>query len=160
MVVEKQATKKSSMMSSWNARGHKKKRHQKEHYAKDNPGARKLLGKKGPHRRKSMSPDTACGALHQKGPSKPDLEKKKCSHSDVGSRKSPASGPSNLAMAPFIAMGRPLTQRISAANTDIASKARLYLKTCMRVVNQSNIPNIKRVLAKGNITWPEKRIQT
>ncbi|KAL1424302.1 hypothetical protein MTO96_003584 [Rhipicephalus appendiculatus] len=47
-------------------------------------------------------------------------------------------------------------QKVAAGNTDIESKARLYLKTCMKVVNQSNIPNIKQVLAKGQITWPEK----
>ncbi|KAL1424298.1 hypothetical protein MTO96_003581 [Rhipicephalus appendiculatus] len=47
-------------------------------------------------------------------------------------------------------------QKAPAGNTDIESKARLYLKTCMKLVNQSNIPNIKQVLAKGQITWPEK----
>ncbi|KAL3242415.1 hypothetical protein MRX96_021216 [Rhipicephalus microplus] len=59
----------------------------------------------------------------------------------------------------MLAMTKLSEEKDPAATTDIESKARLYLHTCMKVVNQSNIPNVKQALARGNITWPEKNPQ-
>ncbi|KAL3210378.1 hypothetical protein MRX96_037186 [Rhipicephalus microplus] len=59
----------------------------------------------------------------------------------------------------MLAMTKLSEEKDPAAATDIESKARLYLHTCMKVANQSNIPNVKQALARGKITWPEKNPQ-
>ncbi|XP_075546479.1 uncharacterized protein LOC142579792 [Dermacentor variabilis] len=46
--------------------------------------------------------------------------------------------------------------QVPQENLDVSDKASLYMKACMRVFNESNIPNVKRILAKGGIVWPEK----
>ncbi|XP_065304802.1 neprilysin-1-like [Dermacentor albipictus] len=46
--------------------------------------------------------------------------------------------------------------QVSEENLDAGDKASLYLKACLKVYFESNIPNVKRVLARGGIVWPEK----
>ncbi|KAH6936725.1 hypothetical protein HPB50_021012 [Hyalomma asiaticum] len=46
--------------------------------------------------------------------------------------------------------------KLRPGNADVEDKARLYLKACLKVTNESNVPNVKRILAKGGIVWPEK----
>ncbi|KAH7986861.1 hypothetical protein HPB49_026287 [Dermacentor silvarum] len=50
----------------------------------------------------------------------------------------------------------PHDSQVPQANQHIEDKARLYLQACLKVLNNSNIPNVKRILAKGGIVWPEE----
>ncbi|KAK8761812.1 hypothetical protein V5799_026915 [Amblyomma americanum] len=46
--------------------------------------------------------------------------------------------------------------KISSVNQLITQKGLLYLKSCLNVIKVDNVDNVKRVLAKGGIPWPEK----
>ncbi|KAH6936728.1 hypothetical protein HPB50_021015 [Hyalomma asiaticum] len=46
--------------------------------------------------------------------------------------------------------------KLRPGNADVEGKARLYLKACLKVINESNVPNVKRMLAEGGVVWPEK----
>ncbi|XP_077520083.1 uncharacterized protein LOC144129896 [Amblyomma americanum] len=124
----------------------KKKLSPGSHKSPDGRGGRK------PHRSSSEKMHNAASLPSHKIPrrsTKPPRTPKSPPDAKASSPKSPLS----LQVAPA---SRSRPERISSVNQLITQKGLLYLKSCLNVIKVDNVDNVKRVLAKGGILWPEK----